>query len=172
MVQKQRMGFLLAVIGLISVIAFAEDSVGRDASYKSKSWDSRKAKGIVVEELVQGMQLGPVNVHVDGGGVQVNIRKITIPPNGTTGLHCHYGQVIGVVQQGTLTLRAPIFPTRVHEYRAGESIVEGRGYIHEGRNEDASVDVVLWAVYITPAGKPLAETDHSRCKQTDVFGNN
>ena len=105
-----------------------------------------------------------MDVEVDGGaeGVQVNFREITIEPGAGTGRHCHYGQLIAVVEQGDLTHYADIYPGGVHVYRTGESIIEGAGYPHEGRNEGQE-DVVLMVSYVTPDGKPLAETDLTNC---------
>ncbi|MEU7583483.1 cupin domain-containing protein [Streptomyces sp. NPDC041068] len=116
----------------------------------------------VIEEVAEGRQRGSVRVDV-GGPAQVNYRKITLPPGASTGRHCHYGQVIGVVKSGRLTHYAPVHPGGVRTYRAGQSIVEGSGYVHEGRNEGKR-DVVLWVTYVTPEGKPLAEPDLSRCE--------
>ncbi|MFE0104647.1 cupin domain-containing protein [Streptomyces sp. NPDC059009] len=115
----------------------------------------------VVREVAEGRQEGPVRVDVDGP-VQVNYRKITIPPGGGTGQHCHYGELVGVVKKGKLTHYAPVHPGGVRTFKAGESIVEGSGYVHEGRNEGKK-DVVLWVTYMTPEGKPLAEPDLSKC---------
>lgn len=111
-----------------------------------------------------GDQSAPVNVSVDGGtaGVDVTVREITIAPGAGTGEHCHYGQLVAVVTAGELTHYADIYPTGVHVYETGDSIIEGAGYPHEGRNEGTE-DVVLWVTYITPEGDPLAETDLSRC---------
>ncbi|WP_455409974.1 cupin domain-containing protein [Streptomyces hiroshimensis] len=111
--------------------------------------------------MAQGTQTGPVKVSVSGP-LQVLFREITIPPGGTTGKHCHHGQLVGVVKSGTLTHYAPVYPGGVHVYRTGDSITEGRGYVHEGRNE-GSDPLVLWATYMTPEGKPPAETDLDKC---------
>ncbi|MFI1967022.1 cupin domain-containing protein [Streptomyces pathocidini] len=115
----------------------------------------------MVEEIAQGKQPGPVDVRVDGPA-QVNFRKITLPPGASTGRHCHYGQLVGVVESGTLTHYARVHPGGVHVYKPGDSVVEGSGYIHEGRNE-GTADVVLWVTYVTPKGKPLAEPDLGKC---------
>ncbi|MEV4432726.1 cupin domain-containing protein [Streptomyces sp. NPDC049585] len=114
-----------------------------------------------IEEIAQGTQTGPVKVAVLGP-VQVNFREVTIPPGGSTGKHCHHGQLVGVVKSGTLTHYAPVYPGGVHVYRTGDSITEGKGYVHEGRNE-GTTPLVLWATYMTPKGEPLADTDLSRC---------
>lgn len=119
------------------------------------------ATSVAVEELSQGVQDGPVDVEV-GGPTQINYRKITLKPGAGTGLHCHYGQLLAVLGQGVFTHYAPIYPTGVHRYVAGDSIVEGASYVHEGKNE-GSEDVVLWVTYVTPEGKPLAETDLAKC---------
>ncbi|MBI3690953.1 MAG: cupin domain-containing protein [Mycolicibacterium aromaticivorans] len=83
-------------------------------------------------------------------------RELTIAPGGTTGWHYHPGQVFGVIKQGTLThYNGDCSVDGV--YNAGDSISEGSGtgYIHEGRNE-GPVPVVMWVLYIKPAGSPLA----------------
>ncbi|HEX5729610.1 cupin domain-containing protein [Microbacterium sp.] len=116
-------------------------------------------------DLASGDQVEPVELAVDGGaaGVGVTFREITIQPGAGTGEHCHYGQLIAVVQEGELTHYSETHPGGVRVYRAGESIIEGAGYPHEGRNEGAS-DVVLWVTYVVPDGKPLAETDLADCE--------
>lgn len=115
-------------------------------------------------DLAEGDQDEPVDIEVDGGadGVGVTFREITIEPGATTGEHCHYGQLIAAVKQGTLTHYAPTYPGGVHEYEEGDAIIEGAGYIHEGVNE-GDVDVVLWVTYVIPEGEPLAETDLTKC---------
>lgn len=116
---------------------------------------------VAVADIAEGDQEDPVLVNVSGP-VQVNFREITLRPGGGTGQHCHYGNLIAVVKAGTLTHYAPIYPGGVREYAQGESILEGSGYVHEGKNE-GSEDVVLWVTYVTPEGKPLAETELSHC---------
>jgi quercetin dioxygenase-like cupin family protein len=115
-------------------------------------------------DVAAGGQDEPVEVLVDGGaaGVDVTVREITIGPGAGTGEHCHYGQLIAVVQEGALTHYSPTHPGGVRVYKAGESIIEGPGYVHEGRNE-GDEDVVLWVNYVTPDGDPLAETDLAQC---------
>lgn len=99
----------------------------------------------------------------DADGVQVVLREITIQPGAGTGEHCHHGQLVGIVKQGTLTHYAPVYPTGVHEYVAGDAIIEGQGYIHEGRNEGTE-PVILEVTYLIEAGEPLAETDLAKCE--------
>lgn len=118
---------------------------------------------VVVDELGAGAQETPVDVEV-AGPAEVTYRKITIKPGAGTGLHCHYGQLIAVVSEGVFTHYAPIYPTGVHQYEAGDSIIEGAHYIHEGKNEGTD-DVVLLVTYVTPEGEPLSETDLTNCDQ-------
>ncbi|GAY14309.1 cupin domain-containing protein [Mycobacterium sp. shizuoka-1] len=83
-------------------------------------------------------------------------RELTIAPGGTTGWHYHPGQVFGLVKQGTLThYNGDCSVDGV--YNAGDPIAEGSGagYVHEGRNEGPT-PVVMWVLYIKPAGSPLA----------------
>jgi quercetin dioxygenase-like cupin family protein len=112
-------------------------------------------------DLAVGAQEGDVDVEVDGP-TQVVVKEITIAPGAGTGLHCHDGQLIGVIESGKLTHYAPIYPTGVHVYSAGDSIIEGAHYVHEGKNE-GTVPVVLTVTYVIPQGDPLAETDLSKC---------
>ncbi|PKQ25190.1 MAG: cupin domain-containing protein [Actinobacteria bacterium HGW-Actinobacteria-4] len=116
---------------------------------------------VTAEDLATGTQASDVDVDVDGP-TNVTFRRITIEPGAGTGLHCHYGSLIAVVEQGTLTHYAPIYPDGVHEYSAGDSLTEGSGYIHEGKNEGADA-VVLLVTYVTPEGLPLAETELDNC---------
>ncbi|MGY4709518.1 cupin domain-containing protein [Mycolicibacterium sp. CBM1] len=83
-------------------------------------------------------------------------RQITVAPGGSTGWHYHPGQVFGLIREGTLThYDGDCSIDGV--YQAGDSISErsGSGYVREGRNE-GSVPLVVWVLYIDPAGAPLA----------------
>jgi quercetin dioxygenase-like cupin family protein len=117
-------------------------------------------------DYASGAQDDPIEVSVgeDGAGVDVTFREITIAPGAGTGPHCHDGQLIAVVKQGTLTHYAPVHPGGVAVYEIGDSIVEGAEYVHEGRNE-GDEDVVLWVTYVIADGKPLAETDLANCEE-------
>jgi quercetin dioxygenase-like cupin family protein len=83
-------------------------------------------------------------------------REITIAPGGSTGWHYHDGQVFGVTREGTLTHDAANC-TLDGIYPPGAPITEasGAGNVHIGRNL-GSVPLVMWVVYIQPAGTPLA----------------
>ena len=89
-------------------------------------------------------------------GVDYITREITIQPGGSTGWHYHDGRVFGVIREGTLTRTLAncsvdgVFP-------AGSPVTEGSGpdHVHLGRNL-GPVPLVMWVVYIEPAGTPLS----------------
>lgn len=116
---------------------------------------------VVAVDLAAGEDEDGVHVEVDGSS-QVVFRKITLQPGAGTGEHCHAGQLIAVVEQGTFTHYAPSYPGGVHVYHAGDAIVEGAGYVHQGVNEGTE-DVVLLVTYIISDGQPLAQTDLAKC---------
>ena len=101
-------------------------------------------------DIAEGQQDGPVDVEVDGGakGVEVTFREITIEPGSGSGEHCHYGQLIAVIEKGVLTERRflsgcrPRLPRRRVDHR-------GREIPHEGRNEGLQ-NAVLNVKYVTP----------------------
>ena len=119
-------------------------------------------RGVVI---ATGVQDEPVDVAVDGGadGISVTYRQITLSPGASTGRHCHHGQVIGVVDRGELAHHADFHPGGVRVYRAGDSIIEPAGLVHEARN-DGPTDVVLTVNYVTTHGTPLIETDLTQCE--------
>jgi quercetin dioxygenase-like cupin family protein len=85
------------------------------------------------------------------------LRRITIQPGGTTGWHYHDGTVYALVVQGTLTHSSSTCATD-GVYQAGSRIIEAGGadHVHIGRNL-GSRPVVLEALFVDPAGSPLAE---------------
>jgi hypothetical protein len=101
---------------------------------------------VAVEELGKGEQTGAVDVEVSGPA-QVVFRRITIKPG---------------AEQGELTHYAPTYPGGVHVYGAGDSVVEGARYVHEGKNLGTQ-DLVLLVTYVIAEGQPLAQTDLIRC---------
>ena len=119
------------------------------------------AAPVIIEELGKGEQEAAVDVEVSGP-TQVAFRRITLRPGGGTGMHCHDGQLIALVESGVFTHYAPVYPTGKHVYTAGDSLVEGADYAHQGKNEGAE-DVVLLVTYIIAEGEPLAQTDLREC---------
>ena len=154
---RTRLVFLLAP----SVIVLAGCAATPAPAAETSPTPSISATPVVVEELGKGEQKTAINVEV-AGPLQVAFRKITLHPGAGTGLHCHEGQLIAVVESGVLTHYAPVYPTGVHVYTAGDSVVEGADYEHQGKNEGTD-DLVLLATYVIAKGEPLAQTDLSQC---------
>jgi quercetin dioxygenase-like cupin family protein len=167
-----RIAGLTALAGLITTIALsacgatpvvpAADSATPGTSSAPAT---TPASAVTVEELGAGEIDTAVEVDV-AGPVTVTYRRITIEPGAGTGLHCHYGQLIAVVESGEFTHRAPIYPDGVHIYEAGDTVIEGASYVHEGLNE-GDEDLVLLVTYVTEEGKPLAETELANCAPTE-----
>ena len=154
----------IRAIALVILAGVALSSCAAVAPPDAAPSPSETQAPIEAVDLAAGAQDGPVTVSVAGeDGVTVTFREITIAPGAGTGEHCHYGQLIAVVHEGALTHYADIYPGGVHVYETGDSIIEGAGYPHEGRNE-GDENVVLWVTYVIPEGKPLAETDLSHCE--------
>jgi quercetin dioxygenase-like cupin family protein len=161
-------GFLVSLVLGLTLAACASPQTGTGsaaavgaATTAAPTAASTSAAPVVVEELATGSDPSAVDVEV-AGPAQVVFRRITIHPGGGTGLHCHDGQLLAVVEKGTLTHYAPVYPGGVHVYTAGDTIVEGPHYVHQGKNEGTE-DVVLLVTYVIAQGKPLAETDLSQC---------
>ena len=147
---------------VLPVIALAIVLSGCSATAPTeKPQPSASSAPVTAVDLAAGTQDEGVDVEV-AGPTQVAMREITLKPGAGTGEHCHYGQLIAVVAEGELTHYADIYPGGVHVYEEGDSIIEGAGYRHEGRNE-GDENVVLWVTYVIPEGKPLAETDLTHC---------
>jgi quercetin dioxygenase-like cupin family protein len=146
---------------LVALALFAFTACGGDNSAEP-STSVKDKQAVKVEELGEGDQAAGMKLGLKGP-LQVNYRRITIPPGAGTGKHCHDGNLIAVVDKGTLTHYAPIYASGVHKYNKGDSIFEGSGYVHEGKNE-GDEDVVLIVTYVTPEGDPLAETDLKHCE--------
>jgi quercetin dioxygenase-like cupin family protein len=154
----------ILIFTLALALSACSSSTTRDATEARSSATptaTASAAPVVVDELGKGLQPSAVDVDVPGPA-QVVFRKITIKPGAGTGLHCHNGQLIAVVEKGVFTHYAPVYPSGVHTYVAGDSVIEGAGYVHQGKNL-GTTDVVLLVTYIIPRGDPLAETDLSKC---------
>jgi quercetin dioxygenase-like cupin family protein len=89
------------------------------------------------------------------GATDIVIRHIMIEPGGSTGWHHHAGELIAVVQRGTLT--RTLHDCSVHITTAGQAIVEPAGHRHPhiGRNLGAE-PLELYVTYVLPAGAPLS----------------
>jgi quercetin dioxygenase-like cupin family protein len=104
--------------------------------------------------ITAGTATGGIAVAVPGP-TEVTVRTITIEPGGSTGWHYHLGELLAVVQAGTLTRQ--LADCSVETSPAGQAFVEPAGgpHVHVGRNL-GTAPVVLYATYVLPAGSPLA----------------
>ncbi|HEY9367842.1 cupin domain-containing protein [Streptomyces sp.] len=111
--------------------------------------------GVTGTVLGKGTSDGTLKLKPAIGATDVTVRTITIAPGGTTGWHHHPGQVIAVVQSGTLTRTLDDCSLEVNT--AGEGFVEPAGpkHTHMGRNLGTE-PVVLYVTYLLPAGSPLS----------------
>ncbi|MFE7411206.1 cupin domain-containing protein [Streptomyces laurentii] len=111
--------------------------------------------GVGATELAQGTSHGTLPVKPPKGDTDVVFRTITVAPGGTTGWHHHDGQLIAVVQSGTLT--RTLADCSVEVSRAGDSFIEpaGANKVHTGRNLGTE-PVVLYVTYLLPKGAPMS----------------
>ncbi len=84
------------------------------------------------------------------------VQQIVMSPGGQTGWHSHPGPVIVLIKAGALTFYDGDDPAcGSRTYTAGQSFIDsGQGHVHIARNESASENLELWAVYfdVPPAG--------------------
>ena len=84
------------------------------------------------------------------------VQQIVLSPGGQTGWHSHPGPVIVLVKAGALTFYGGHDPEcGSRTYTAGQAFIDsGQGHVHIARNESASADLELWAVYfdVPPGG--------------------
>ncbi|MFD3666053.1 cupin domain-containing protein, partial [Streptomyces sp. NPDC058659] len=105
--------------------------------------------------LAQGTSDGKLRIKPPKGDTDVVVRTITIAPGGSTGWHHHPGQLVAVVQAGTLT--RTLDDCSVEVTSAGAAFVEASGgkHVHVGRNLGTE-PVVLYVTYLLPKGAPLS----------------
>ncbi|MFF6775065.1 cupin domain-containing protein [Streptomyces sp. NPDC012637] len=111
--------------------------------------------GVSGTVLAKGTSDGRLTIKPPKGDTDVVVRTITVVPGGSTGWHHHPGQLIAVVQSGTLT--RTLDDCSVEETSAGEAFVEPSGahHVHIGRNLGTE-PVVLHVTYLLPKGAPLS----------------
>ncbi|NGO77017.1 cupin domain-containing protein [Streptomyces sp. YC504] len=110
--------------------------------------------GVTGTILAKGTSQDTLRIKAKGR-TDVTFRTITIAPGGSTGWHYHPGQVLAVVQAGTLT--RTLGDCSVETTPAGGSFVEPGGSkdVHIGRNL-GTTPVVLYVTYLLPEGSPLS----------------
>ena len=112
------------------------------------------SEGVHATNLSTGTSADTIMVQ-QAGATDVTVREITIEPGGSTGWHYHTGELLAVVQAGTLTRQ--LDDCSEVATPAGEAFVERSGaqHVHIGRNLGTE-PVVLYVTYVLPAGSPLS----------------
>ncbi|MER5896063.1 cupin domain-containing protein [Streptomyces sp. NPDC001876] len=112
--------------------------------------------GVSGTVVAKGTSEGKLKVKTPKGRTDVTVRTITIAPGGSTGWHTHPGQLIAVVQSGTLT--RTLDDCSVEVTPAGTAFIEPSGtkHRHIGRNLGTE-PVVLWVTYLLPEGSELSD---------------
>lgn len=91
-------------------------------------------------------------VDISAPGREAVTAKAEIPPTGSTGKHTHFGEEIGYLAEGTLTLEVEGVPART--VNAGEAFNIPAGKVHNATNNAAGSAVAV-VTYIVEKGKPL-----------------
>lgn len=104
--------------------------------------------------LAKGASSAGIRVETSGSA-DVVVRRIVIQPGGSTGWHYHGGELIAVVQAGSLTRQFADCSVQVSA--AGQALEElaGQDHVHIGRNVGTE-PVELYVTYLIPPGEPLA----------------
>jgi quercetin dioxygenase-like cupin family protein len=87
------------------------------------------------------------------GGYVLTMSDVTMPVGGREGRHKHSGILIGLVQQGVLSMDHE--PTGVRDYKAGETFYIPEGQIHEGFNK-GTVETKVIGSFVIKKGEPIA----------------
>ena len=87
------------------------------------------------------------------GGYVVTVAVVDVPIGGREGRHRHPGILIGLVEQGVLSMDHE--PTGVRNYKAGETFYIPEGQIHEGFNAGKVATKVVGS-FVIQKGQPLA----------------
>jgi quercetin dioxygenase-like cupin family protein len=123
------------------------------AAAPSSAW-AGPAPAVSGTVLAKGTSAGTIETE-NRGPTDVVVRRIVIPPGGTTGWHYHLGELVAVVLSGTLTRQ--LDDCSIRTSTTGQAFVEpaGRKHVHIGRNLGAE-PVELYVTYLIPAGAPLS----------------
>ncbi|MFE5487014.1 cupin domain-containing protein [Streptomyces sp. NPDC056527] len=105
--------------------------------------------------VAKGTSSGTLRIRPPKGRTDVVFRTVTLAPGDSTGWHHHPGQIIAVVQSGTLT--RILHDCSVETASAGDAFVEPAGLRnrHIGHNF-GSEPVVLHMTCLLPQDAPLS----------------
>jgi quercetin dioxygenase-like cupin family protein len=91
-------------------------------------------------------------VDLSTAGREAVTARAEFSPGGSVGRHTHFGEEIGYVIEGVLTVEINGVSK---EYKAGEAFAVPAGAPHNATNASAGPAAIL-ATYIVEKGKPLA----------------
>jgi quercetin dioxygenase-like cupin family protein len=87
------------------------------------------------------------------GDYVLTMALVNVPVGGREGRHRHDGILIGLVEEGVLSMDHE--PTGVREYKPGETFYIPEGQIHEGFNK-GTVPTKVIGSFVIRKGKPMA----------------
>jgi quercetin dioxygenase-like cupin family protein len=87
------------------------------------------------------------------GDYVLTMALVTVPVGGREGRHRHDGILIGLVEEGVLSMDHE--PTGVRDYKPGETFYIPEGQIHEGFNK-GTVPTKVVGSFVIRKGKPMA----------------
>lgn len=89
----------------------------------------------------------------DVGDYTLSIALVDVPVGGREGRHRHEGILIGLVEEGVLSMDHE--PTGVRDYKPGETFYIPEGQIHEGFNR-GTVPTKVVGSFVIKKGQPMA----------------
>lgn len=89
----------------------------------------------------------------DVGDYVLSVAVVDVPVGGREGRHRHDGILIGLVEEGVLSMDHE--PTGVRDYKPGETFYIPEGQIHEGFNR-GTVPTKVVGSFVIRKGQPMA----------------
>ena len=102
------------------------------------------AQGAATRKMLQA-------IEVSGTNREARLGTASIPPGGAAAPHTHPGEELGLVTDGSLTLKVAGQPDRT--LTAGDSFAIPRGTVHAVDSEEGATITSVWVV---DKGAPLA----------------
>ena len=124
------------------------------------------SSGITPLDLARGTSAAAYTItHTANRDIMT--QTLTFAPGGTTGWHTHPGQVVVIVQSGTFSFWDSM-DCALETYTAGQALVVPGGSMFDlGRNDDATVPLVLVVTYHdVPVGGAQTIPSAAQCTST------